>query len=188
MVDPSWGLLLIEGDRRKMFLSPVELSTLTFTTPLLDYTSMGLSFWSGGRSETVQRAIGLTLLLRLHQAGHDGKLPASLGELLAPPGGQSDLAATPEDLVDPYSGEFFGYVGSHGQRLLPIDAIEGLFPTNAVRPPERLKSTEGCMLLYSVGPDGVDDRAERNLESNRRGDLVFPLKDNVKPPATEPRH
>ncbi len=129
----------------------------------------------------------LTLLLRLYQARHDGKLPGSLDEILADLDYDSDLAATPEDLVDPYSGKPFGYVASHGQMLLPIGATEALDLANANRPDRRLKPAVGCRLLYSVGPDRVDDRAERNLGLDQKGDYIFPLKDDVKPPVSKPR-
>ena len=48
-----------------------------------------------------------------------------------------------------------------------------------------LKSSEGCMLLYSIGPDLVDDRAAQNLGVDQRGDIVYPLKDGVRPPASD---
>jgi hypothetical protein len=39
------------------------------------------------------------------------------------------------------------------------------------------------MLLYSVGPDRQDDQAAKNVDRLNRGDIIFPLKDHVKPPA-----
>jgi hypothetical protein len=186
MVDPDWGFLVVE-DGRTIVVSPGELNALTYTTPLLESSLMGLHSMFQGRSQVIQRAIWLTLLLRLHQARHDGKLPASLDEILAQPGEGGDLAATPEDLVDPYSGKRFGYVASQGQTLLPIGTTESLSSPNTRRFTTPLESTEGYRLLYSVGPDGVDNMAERNVAFDQQGDLIFPLKDDVKPPETEPR-
>jgi hypothetical protein len=186
MVDPNWALL-VQEDGRTVSLSPEDLNALTFTTPLLEYTSMDRNSMLLGRGQAMQRAIWLVLLLRLHQARYDGKLPESLDEILARPGKDSDLAATTKDLADPYSVKPFGYVASHGQVLLPIGATEALASAHGGRSDTRLQPAEGWRLLYSVGPDGVDDRAERNVGFDQKGDFVFPLKDDVKPPATKPR-
>jgi hypothetical protein len=39
------------------------------------------------------------------------------------------------------------------------------------------------MLLYSVGPDIFDSQARENVDRLNRGDIIFPLKDHVKPPS-----
>jgi hypothetical protein len=194
MVDPNRSFR-VQVDGRTVLLSHDDLIALTFTTPLLEYTSVGQNpmqlGWDQemqlGRAPAMQRAIWLTLLLRRYQARHDGKLPESLDGILVRPGEDSNLAATSEDLADPYSGKPFGYVASHGQMLLPIGATEALTSASAVRSDPRQKPAKGCRLLYSVGPDGVDDRAERNVGIDQKGDFVFPLKDDVKPPGIE-RH
>jgi hypothetical protein len=198
LVDPGWGLLVLENTRT-VSLSPEELSSLAISTPLVDYASTSLNFRQLGRSQMVQRAIWLVLLLRLHQARHDGKLPGSLEALKAPietgalessraqTGEDQDLTATAEDLADPYSDKRFGYVESHGQNLLPMGAVEALYSTYSSQSETRMKPAVGCRLLYSVGEDGVDDRAERNVGIDSKGDFIFPLKDDVKPPAARPR-
>ncbi len=192
MADPDRSFR-VQVDGRTVLLSLEDLIALTFTTPLLEHTSMGQNPMQLGRAEAMQlgraqvmqRAIWLTLLLRRYQARHDGKLPESLDEILVRPGEDSNLAATSEDLADPYSGKHFGYVASHGQMLLPIGATEALTSASAVRSDPRQKPAKGCRLLYSVGPDGVDDRAERNVGIDQQGDFVFPLKDDVRPPGIE---
>lgn len=186
MVDPHWNFLISESNRT-VALTPEELNTLVFTTPLLRYTPIGQNSALLGRGLAMRRIIRLVLLLRLHQARHDGKLPTSLNEILARPREAGDLAVTPEDLIDPYSGGPFGYVASHGQMLLPIGAAGGMLSASAGKSDSRLEPAEGCQLLYSVGPDGVDDRAERNAGFDQRSDLVFPLKDGVRPPGSESR-
>src|SRR5262249_8294557 len=107
--------------------------------------------------------------------------------LLTPPGSKSNPAVTDLDLEDPYSGKPFGYATSHGQMLLPIGTTEPPYSAYAYRTDPRLKPAEGCRLLYSVAPHGIDDRADRNVGVDQKGDVVFPLKDNVKPPGPEPR-
>ena len=186
MVDPNWGFL-VQEDSRTVWLSPADLNALTFTTPLLQYTSMARNSMQWGRGQTMHRAIWLTLLLRLHQARHEGKLPGSLDEILARSDENSGLAAAPEEVSDPYSGKRFGYVASYGQMLLPIGATQALYWDHGRRPDTVLKPAVGYRLLYSVGPNGVNDRAERNVGLDQKGDFVFPLKDDVKPPGIE-RH
>jgi hypothetical protein len=186
LVDPNWAFL-VQEDGRTVSFAPDDLNALTLTTPLLEHTKMGPGSMVLGRSQAMQRATWLVLLLRLHQVRHDGKLPWSLDEIDARPGENSDLAATSADLTDPYSGKPFGYVTSHGQMLPPIGATEPLYWAYADRSDARLKPADGCRILYSVGPDGVDDRAERTVGPNQKGDYVFPLKDDVKPPGPKPR-
>jgi hypothetical protein len=118
------------------------------------------------------RALELFLALRIWQLEHGGKYPATLHELVP-----SVLPSLP---ADPYSSQPFGYVKSNGQRLLPLnkaghlDVAVGSIP--ATRPGQRL--------VYSVGPDGRDDRAAASASSvgALEGDLVIPL------PDPEPEH
>ena len=85
----------------------------------------------------------------------------------------SELEQLPDD---PYkANNAFGYVRSDGQLLLPLGELEPVGPgtTNA-----KLRPTENCRLLYSVGPDLQDDRGSINDSAVvAKGDIIFPLKD-----------
>jgi hypothetical protein len=86
--------------------------------------------------------------------------------------------------ADPYSGKPFGYRRSEGQWLLPV----GLSGTITDIPPDLFaqywKPTQpGQWLLYSVGPDGIDDGAANECRPNSAHcDLVFPLPPTEKKP------
>lgn len=191
-VDPYRPFTFEDGDKRREF-TPDDLNALYVTTPLLDYSYLGNGFNEIGRNQTARRAVWLVLLMRLYQARHDGKLPDRLDAILAREG-SDEPGATAEDLDDLYSENTkrLGYIASNGQPLPPIDAVDSFawrYSTNGND--SRLKPTQGYMLLYSVGPDGADDRAEATVGYDRRGslagDLVFPIKNDVKPPSSEAR-
>ncbi len=186
MVDPKWGFLVLE-DGGALALNPDELSGLASTTPLLDHAAIGRNLTQLAREQTFKNMIWLTLLLRLHQARHDGKLPQSLDEIVAASGADTTFAATEEDLKDPYSGAYFGYVASHKQLLLPIGTIEVQSSLYARSSDPLRKPAENCWLLYSVGPDGSDERGGQAVEPGLKGDIVFPLKNDIKPPGGKPR-
>lgn len=181
-VDPHRDFVLLEEGKTQIF-TPDDLNTLSMSTPLLDYSELGREFDVIGRNETTRRAVWLVLLLRLYQARHDGKLPTSLDAITAKEG-TDELGAKPQDLVDVFSSKPFGYVPSQGQSLLPIGSIDPMASRHVASSDHRRRSTEGSMLLYSVGPDETDDRAEQNVGYDGRGDFVFPIKDDVKPPAS----
>ncbi|WP_165069539.1 hypothetical protein [Paludisphaera rhizosphaerae] len=181
-VDPHREFVLLDHGKTQTF-TPDDLNTLSISTPLLDYSELGRDFDVIGRNETTRRAVWLVLLLRLYQTRHDGKLPTSLDAITAKED-SDELGAKPQDLVDVFSSKPFGYVPSQGQSLLPIGSIDPLASNHLATADHRQQSTEGCMLLYSVGPDETDDRAERNVGYDGRGDFVFPIKNDVKPPAS----
>jgi hypothetical protein len=104
------------------------------------------------------------LALRVWQLEHEGRYPESLDALVP-----SLFALLP---LDPYSGRPFGYVQSHGQPLLPLSVATLFNATQSMLKPTR----PGDWLLYSVGPDLHDDRAELSFNANgQRGDLIFSL-------------
>ncbi len=117
------------------------------------------------RNETAKAALETIFALRSWQLKHDGAWPTRLDELVP-----SELEQLPIDL---YSGGLpFGYVEASGQGLLPLGDLEPLELPDSAR---RMKPTQG-MLLYSVGPDGMNQRALRNDETDRiGGDFIFPL-------------
>jgi len=123
-----------------------------------------------------RRAFDVILGLRLWQVQHGGRLPRSLDEL---------EAADPEireSLIDPHAKPpaQFGYVPSRGQTLPRLGLFTPLRGDQSTQ--VRLEPTDGHMLLYSVGPDGNDDRAAFSLNSQKQGDIVFPIQDDVPPP------
>jgi hypothetical protein len=122
-----------------------------------------------------RRALALIFRLRLWQVQHDGRLPESLG-----------LLVIDGEPVDPYSSNYsyFGYVASLGQPLPALGDFDVHRATRSIT--ERLHRTDDCWVLYSVGPNLVDDRARISDlvgEPDGGGDIVFPLKNNVKPPS-----
>ena len=174
-----WPVLDIQEEGRTRMILPEELQLLSDTTRLTSHAPWG---WNDGSrdldNEVARRALVLIFRLRLWQVQHDGALPRSLAEL---PPVEGELGGLPMDV---YTLKPFGYIPSDGQHLLPL----GLYAPrrNVVRrdsEQSELKPTAGCMLLYSVGPDGSDNRAEQNVNWQNQGDIIFPLKDDVKPPA-----
>ena len=130
-------------------------------------------------NEVARRALDLIFRLRLWQVRHDGTLPRSLAELPSVEGGPG---TGPPDV---YMLRPFGYIPSDGQDLLPLGLYSPLTHMNAAEEAKELKPTGGSMLLYSVGPDGVDDQALRNVNWQNQGDIIFPLKDGVRPPSED---
>ncbi|QEH32448.1 ABC-2 family transporter protein [Aquisphaera giovannonii] len=124
-------------------------------------------------NEASRRALVQILGLRIYQARHDGKLPEALDELVK----VGILHALP---TDPFTSPSrpFGYLPSAGQRLLPLEDLDFFNPQK-----ESARPTVGDRLLYSVGWDFRDDKAQSNgAWGGIPGDLIFPLADNVRPP------
>ncbi|OJW07003.1 MAG: hypothetical protein BGO49_27540 [Planctomycetales bacterium 71-10] len=161
-------------------LGPAELSGFEASTPIVRLDLPGKDGVRYPRIEAERRALAMVLRLRLYQARHDGALPHSLDEL-PPPLGSRNSDDDPER-HDPFAGDRFGYIPSSGQPLIPLADMPSQGYTSVI---DRriLKPSDGCWLLYSVGPDLKDERAARNLGNMQVGDLVYPLKDGVKPPA-----
>ncbi|AMV36408.1 ABC transporter permease [Planctomyces sp. SH-PL62] len=171
-----------EGAGRVRSISADELEFLSQTTSLARYSRLWQGLSSFDRDETARRALNQIFLLRIWQARHEGKLPQSLLELRS---SRPDLDGEPfrgdgVAELDLYTSKPFGYIPSQGQHLLPLGSYEPIGPDRVSF--ERLRSTADCWLLYSVGPDAIDDRAMRNLDYSGQGDIIFPLKDGVKPP------
>lgn len=96
------------------------------------------------------------LALRAWQIRH-GKYPETLGELVG-----HDLDALP---LDPFSGRPFGYVRASGQVLRHAGPGESQYQTKA-----------DDWLLYSVGPDKIDQQASVEcVYGSGSGDWIFLL-------------
>jgi hypothetical protein len=124
------------------------------------------------RAEVDRRALTQILALRIWQLEHDGRLPERL-EALVP----SVLDRLPDDPYAP--GRPFGYVPSSGQELPVAGAID--WQTGAFNQPPR--DTTGDRILYSIGPDLLDDRGTvyRLGFGNLTGDIVYPIPDAPPP-------
>lgn len=115
--------------------------------------------------ETIRRRILTQVIaLRVWALEHGGREPERLADLVP-----SVLERLP---IDPYSGRPFGYVRSSGQVVSTIRQASGMqvYVTHYGPQPTR----PGQWLLYSIGPDGIDNRAD-SLNSSSHGDIVFPL-------------
>ena len=150
------------------------------------------------------RALEIVLALRTYQAEHGGHYPTNLSMLLAnapttgtPKGqvaaGMAGISGPSSDPLargpylhypstqDPYSGGIFGYLQAHGR---PVPRL-GRGNSNRVGSEDHVETRPGQWLLYSVGPNGRDDRAVKDSRSDpvsSEGDLIFPLPD-TEPPA-----
>jgi hypothetical protein len=155
-------------------LDPARAQELEETTPLVQAVLAQLDLYLEHQDENLvfRRAASQVLALRIWQLEHAGRLPTSLDALLT----SGLLKALP---ADPYRPEHhFGYVRSHGQPLLPLGTVDA-YP-GQVNQQDRLQSTTGNWLLYSVGPDRQDDDARNPWTFRDRGDLIFPLADSEK--------
>jgi ABC-2 family transporter protein len=153
---------------------PVSSEGATPLVRLITSRSVSDSFIRlNDRNEVARRALRIILRLRVYQAEHDGNLPRGLA-LIEPP-------VTGREITDPYSGVAFDYIRSNGQILAPLGHFEPLATRSAN---EDLVSTKGCMLLFSVGPDFLNNYASVNdTFDDKQGDIVFPIRDNVPPPS-----
>ena len=115
------------------------------------------------------RAFEQVAALRIWQLEHDGHYPESLSALV--PG------ILPSLPLDPYSGKPFLYRRSAGQTLLPLGlSAQTSGDMGATAKAERTQP--GQWLLYSVGPNEVDNGAAHDYLTNPAdSDLVFPLPD-----------
>jgi hypothetical protein len=129
------------------------------------------------RAESVllSRAFEPVVALRIWQLEHGGQYPPSL-EALVP-------GILPSLPLDPYNGQPFQYRPSQGQRLLPL-GLSGLTPREAAGGTSMLQPTRpGQWLLYSVGPNRIDDGAKLDYETfPASSDLIFPLPDTGEDP------
>src|SRR5262249_29990357 len=135
-------------------ISGYELSRLFETTPLARMTFANVDGFlnSWDRNWVGRRAVLQVLALRLWQVRHEGHLPTKLSELVP-----SILESLPDDTYNT-PGQAFGYVRSSGQFLLPLGDFEPAVPYKSTP----LRPVEDSWLLYSVGPDLRDDRAQLN--------------------------
>jgi hypothetical protein len=143
-----------------------DLQWYVKSTPLVRPLS-GFSVGDLHDNSLLSRAFEQVVALRIWQLEHNGRYPETLGVLV--PG------LLPSLPPDPYSGEPFHYGTSEGQLLLPL-GLSGRTSTNAGQTNRLQLVRPGQWLLYSVGPDGRDNSAGFNYETNpAEGDLVFPL-------------
>jgi hypothetical protein len=107
------------------------------------------------RSDLVARlrAAQLKVALRLYQA-RENRLPAALAELVP-----AYLAAVP---ADPYDGKPFRYRVSKGEKIPDFERRRGLVEREV---------PAGQAVLWSVGPDGIDNGGHRGVGSDK--DLIF---------------
>ncbi|MDR3620762.1 MAG: hypothetical protein P4L85_15525 [Paludisphaera borealis] len=174
----QWPVLNIEDGGKPSTILPEELYFLAMSTRLTNQAQWNWTDTSRDQNNDVaRRALDLVFRLRLWQTRHDGALPHALNELPTPEGEPDGWP------LDPYANKPFGYLPSQGQHLLPLGSYGPITNLDRDREGKRLRPTDGCMLLYSVGPDVVDDRATKDLDWYSKGDIIFPLKDGVKPPS-----
>ena len=154
---------------RRPTIPPAELNWYIESTPLAQ------GFWRRGdavfqsrhQDLLLGRALEQVLALRIWQLEHGGKYPSSL-ESLVP-----DLL--PSLPSDPYNGIPFRYRPSEGQKLLPL-GWSGLVGTVTGETSRSRPTAPGQWLLYSVGPNQIDNAARTDYETfPASSDLIFPL-------------
>jgi hypothetical protein len=176
----AWGELTDlawPAENPTRYISAEELSEFAESSPLAHFAPLSgpLRVDPGARDRelVLRRALVQVLALRRWQLRHGGRLPEYFPALVP-----SELAELPPD---PYSGGTFGYIRSKGQALPPLEAEDLLVK---VLPPEYPRPTRpGQWLLYSVGPDRMDNQASWDPGVDRRwsvstassGDITFPL-------------
>jgi hypothetical protein len=99
------------------------------------------------RNEVGRRALIQILAIRQWQLRHDGRLPDDLHALVP-----EELPSLPKD---PYSGGPFHYAPARGQTIFP--GISGKAGSPAPPPLFPRAAAPGSWLLYSVGPNRIDD-------------------------------
>jgi hypothetical protein len=145
------------------------LSGILPSTPLLRlmFPNLDLLIEADDRNEVGRRALVQILALRAWQLSHGGSMPNTLARLVP-----SELERLPGD---PYSKDAFGYIPTNGAgaALLPLGQFE---PMRIDEQTTLTRPTVGQWLLYSIGPDRVDDHARVNDSVDTgRGDIIFPL-------------
>jgi hypothetical protein len=116
------------------------------------------------QNEVARRALVQILALRMWQLRHNGHFPESL-EALVP----DTLSSLP---IDPYSGKPFGFKRSNGQEVSPLREVL------TAAPGKGHAAAPGSWLLYSVGPDGVDNGGftfKPNDPTPQPMDIVFAI-------------
>jgi hypothetical protein len=116
----------------------------------------------------LSRAFEQVVALRIWQLEHGGRYPETLDALVP-----DLLPALPPD---PYSGRPFRYRPAHHQPVLPL-GLDGLRGGLVGEPTLFELSRPGQWLLYSVGPDRVDDGGSFSSGDNRviPRDVIFAL-------------
>ncbi|MDG3007088.1 ABC transporter permease [Paludisphaera mucosa] len=167
--------LEIRQNGERVVIPPAELFSIEIRNPVLNTvtTHLGAFILEWNRCEAARRALDLIFRLRIWQAGHDGRLPDTLNALVSP-----EDPALP---IDPFSptGATFGYIPDHGRWRR-----SGMYGSTLTSNHESdTPSFEGEWLLYSVGPKQLDIRQQSYIPTSvDANDLIFPLKDHVKPP------
>ena len=143
-----------------------ELTQARDTTPLVQHLEPAIAsiLDQDALHEVNRRAMEIYLALRIHQIEHKGQLPHDLVTFESP-----DLPTLP---LDPFYPGTFGYVQPGGP--LPPSALNGMmaammgsYSGSPAKPPE--------WVLYSVGPDRVDNHAMVRSQWLGPGDIVFDL-------------
>jgi len=160
---------------KRWFFPAAELERAIEGTPIVQLLQPATrtTLYAFDQEAVERRAFELILALRVWQLEHGGRYPLALRELVP-----SVLPALP---IDPFSGKAFGYIPSQGQEIPRLGVDLGRADAKATQRPTRL----GQWLLYSVGPDQKDDRAEKDMRADgyrSYGDFVFPLPAAQGPP------
>ncbi len=160
------------------YLTRANVAHALATTPLARrfFYSIEPYRFASDMSLVREGALRLTLAIELYRREHGGRHPATLSELVP--------EILPTMPVDPYSGREFGYVQSHGQTAARPGRGEG----RQLSPGDEQSTRPGQWLLYSVGPDLKDDRADKDVRADLHrsyGDIVFPLPDDRPPDPVE---
>jgi ABC-2 family transporter len=136
------------------------------STPLAKYleANTGGCLAAEARNEVARRALVQVMAIRAWQLRHDGRLPDRLEELVP-----DDLPSLP---VDPYSGRPFGYLSLR----LAANQL-------SIGPPPASPETR---FLYSVGPDGRDNRGVASAPNSNAFDIVFPIHPLASPRPAKP--
>jgi hypothetical protein len=141
-----------------------EVTDAVIITPQAAMMMLAPTRWysdSNDRNEVTRRALVQVLAIRAWQYRHQGQFPTSLDALMP-----TELPTLP---VDPYSGRPFGYILAVGQEVSPLRSTVNGAQVKSQAP------APGSWLLYSVGPNGRDDRG---ISFDQRGsllDIVFAI-------------
>jgi hypothetical protein len=158
----------LEPWRRIIDRGDIDLDEYRERTPLARSlpTNHGL-LSSHDANSLLSRAFEQVAALRIWQLEHGGRYPETLNALV--PG------LLPTLPPDPYSGQPFRYRRAGGQKILPL-GLSGLATTILGESSRSQQTRPEQWLLYSVGPNRIDNGAIVDYETNpASSDLIFPL-------------
>jgi hypothetical protein len=176
----DWRIGLDRGPFRSVIYEPYRVqreAQLLNSSPLAEQLvppMLPQMIRANDQNEVDRRALVQILALRAWQLEHDGQWPDRLQDLVP-----SELDRLPDDPYKP--GQPFGYVGSSTDALQVVGSLNWLLGT----PPGPSPRGMPVIVLYSIGPDAVDQRGSIVLPRNQigQGDIVYPLPDDQSRPA-----